>query len=329
MRINICFPFRHSPASRRLQMLPWKGSSSSSSSSSISSSLWSQRRSELLIKQVALANHMILTVAAAVSLLPPEVFTTPPMMDVPTNAPSEQRLAISNLLDSNWEEYEGYEIPSHEKEAVLDPINTISDGNDHQQFDAFTYGEITELGARQLFYSMNLYGNNPKENNNNNQHQPILFYDLGCGVGKLVIQAYLEIPRLVQTVGVELAPSRYRVAKDTWKSIQSLATQIRNMGRQPYDASVDLQQGDLHDTNLSMATHIYVASLCFSDDMMERLGEKISLEAKALQCIATLKEFPSRFERNLGKPKVSYVEMSWTRPYGAQVYFYSPLARNR
>ena len=103
-------------------------------------------------------------------------------------------------------------------------------------------------------------------------------------------------------------------------------------------AKLDLLEGDLFDLDLTSATHIYVASLCFTDLMMDRLAQKIikeitslsssttttSLKYRNLQCLATLRKFPSQYEEQLGTPRQRYVEMSWTKPRGVGciVYFY-------
>ena len=178
-----------------------------------------------------------------------------------------------------------------------------------------TYGEITELGSRQLFYYLHLL----------DEKEQVVFLDLGSGVGKLVVQAYMELPRLTHAMGIELSSTRHSLAERGWNRVGPDAERVRQMGDAPcQDATLTLRRGDLFDLDVANVTHIYVASLCFSVELMERLGEKLSKEASALKCIATLKKFPSYLEETLGEPKLAFVEMTWTRPQGSQVYFYSP-----
>ena len=94
------------------------------------------------------------------------------------------------------------------------------------------------------------------------------------------------------------------------------------------ETNLNLFQGDLFQMDISTATHIYIASLCFTDEMMSMLSTKISNEGgDQLQYVATLKPFPIDFEDISGfnLREARYVEMSWTKPrgMGGVVYFYS------
>jgi hypothetical protein len=259
-----------------------------------------------LVKSVALAKHTLLGMAAAVSLLPPESFTTPPMLEPPSAAAKEHQEAISQVLQMGWSASDGFQIPQEET-SVMD--------DEEAKYSPSTYGEITELGSRQLFYYLHLL----------DEKEEVVFLDLGSGVGKLVVQAYMELPRLTHAMGIELSSTRHSIAERGWDYVRPDAERVRQMGVAPcQDATLELHRGDLFDLDVANVTHIYVASLCFSVEMMERLGEMLSKEAPALKCIATLKQFPSYLEETLGEPKMAFVEMTWTRPQGAHVYFYSP-----
>ena len=89
---------------------------------------------------------------------------------------------------------------SAENKASSDDVFTLPD-SEEQSFSQYltemgpnpsTYGEVTTLGARQLFYYM---GMTTKERDHPPTHQPdtIVFCDLGMGRGKLVVQAFLEL----------------------------------------------------------------------------------------------------------------------------------------
>lgn len=186
---------------------------------------------------------------------------------------------------------------------------------------------MTPLGARQLFHYMKMF----EKKDTNSIH----FIDLGSGNGKLLVQAYLEIPNLFLVEGIELAIARHSLAIQSWNEIKDEARSIRSqtkeiLGMKQHhthgDTELNLVQGDLFQMDISTATHIYVASLCFTDDMMDALSRKISEEGDNLSCVATLKPFNVEFERISGfKQDARYVEMTWTRPrgIGGIVYFYS------
>ena len=121
---------------------------------------------------------------------------------------------------------DGFEI-SNEEEQLMNGINN-SKGSGH---NPSTYGEVTTLGARQLFHFMKLIKDkNSKDSDddddfrNSNNH----FIDLGSGNGKLVVQAHLEIPSLNRVEGIELSPARYENAISSWGEIREAAKDLRS-----------------------------------------------------------------------------------------------------
>jgi SAM-dependent methyltransferase len=229
-------------------------------------------------------------------------------------------------MDEGWEHpSDGFSIPQEEEKS----INTLMSSNETGRLPS-TYGEITQLGARQLFSYMKLRSDistlqsSNKKMESINDETKISFVDLGCGTGRLLVQAYLELPTVCNFLGIELSKARYSMAAYAWKELQDNATVVRHEG-DAVNATLQFLHGDLFDLDVSAATHIYVASLCFTDNMMIRLGDKLIQEGKSLQCIATLKPFPLQCNNALGgEPIRQYVEMTWTksRGQGCTVYFY-------
>lgn len=182
-----------------------------------------------------------------------------------------------------------------------------------------------------------------------NEQPRYQFFDLGSGGGRLVIQSHLELPSVYKSVGIELSPSRHKIAAQTWDDLAQSgdASRIRKLAVKSWGieendkniiSTVDLHEGDLFELNISQATHLYVASLCFSEDMMKRLVAKIEQEGTALKIVASLRLLPSLRDDNknarrtrtklafLGSnPWMEFIEMSWTkaRGDGCPVYFYS------
>ena len=247
---------------------------------------------------IDIVKHTLFRVAAALFSLPPEVFSpSPPMLEPPPRSKleSQNRDMVSDLLRRGWNEAaDVFTLTNADEPAAGDHAEDYIDAGPNPS----TYGEITPLGARQLFHYM---GMNKRDN--------VVFWDLGMGQGKLVVQAYLELPRTKRVVGVELASSRYHAALNAWNTI----SQERSISTE----GISLRHGDLFQTDLHDATHVYVASLCFTDVMMERLADKLAREASHLSCVATLRMLPGWKHDG-----VEYVEMTWTKPHGCAVYFY-------
>jgi hypothetical protein len=184
--------------------------------------------------------------------------------------------------------------------------------------------------------------------NNDSKYQ---FFDLGSGGGRLVIQSFLELPSVYKSVGIELSPSRHKIAIQTWNDLvqNGDALRIRTLAEKSWGGNdvkysnditivsgVELYEGDLFDLDISQATHLYISSLCFSEDMLVRIVEKIEREGVALQIVASLRLLPLVDNRSLEhvsskrvslgrNPWMEYVEMSWTkaRGDGCRVYLYT------
>ena len=231
------------------------------------------------------------------------------------------------------------------------PLSTTSSTSSYRPS---TYGEISPKGVRQLFHAMKLTSPNAHDTNSSPSSSSTVFVDLGSGTGKVVVQAALEIPHLSQAIGWELAPSRHAAAM---RALTRARESILDSHYYLIDTNllsssrIQLHQGDLfeaaaNDNHLYQATHIWIASLCFSPSMMERLEYMLAERwfgggttsdrknnksqskrnrhdqespASSLQCVASLQRFPGTL---LGIPQVINMEMPWCQPRGCPVYLY-------
>lgn len=181
-------------------------------------------------------------------------------------------------------------------------VMSESSEDDHKfQSGPATYGEVTCVGARQLFHYMGLMDEKAPNTTT--------FMDLGSGCGKLVLQAGLEVQ--VPSFGVELDRQRH-----------ALAMQHLNNIKDDIGSQVHLECGDLFEFDITATTHVYVSSLCFTDDMIVRLSQKLATEAPSLKCIATLKKLSSSHFKSW-EPQIEFIEMSWSKPLGCSVYLYN------
>jgi len=299
----------------------------------------------------------------------------------------QNRIEVDKILEECWKNPDaGYEVQPSDEWIVNNQQQQRVDGGyfDILESDNFgesttmaapkrpsTYGEITSLGARQLFGAMGLldYPRNQQhlrrwqqQRQQRQPERPVHFFDLGSGTGKLVGQAVLELPpgAIERATGIELSPSRHESAVQAKEALRRLLEagcrsecteidrderfnneirifQSRETIHRSRSDNLELLQGDLFDVDLSTATHIYVASLCFPDNLMARLEKKLQMLLQQqlerqqeqphdvageseLQWVASLQPFPN----NLGgiRPIVRFMEMSWTKPFGSAVYIY-------
>ncbi len=187
------------------------------------------------------------------------------------------------LLDAIFSGANGFLIPQEEK-------NSIS-----HRGGAPTYGEIKYPSLDAILHDLNVDEND-------------VFYDLGSGVGKTVMQAHLNYP-FQKTVGVELAPTRHKQA-------EAVADKLRNR-------MLEFRQEDMLTTDLSDATVIYMCSTCFSDDLMGKLLDRFT-KLKPGLVVITLKELPDR-AKSVGFDLIKKytLPMSWSAGNSVYVYKYT------
>ena len=249
--------------------------------------------------------NLLARIAGAVLLCPPDVIerSLPMVAPLPSSfSELRHRQIVDQILEECWGVGDGFEIQLNDEWIVNGDLI-----NGPDLYRPSTYGEITPLGARQLFAQMGMTATLSE----------VFFIDLGSGAGKLVAQANLELKHLKRAVGVELAPSRHQAALTAQTKLLKKASSL-SLDR-PLSSKLELIEADLLQANFSQATHIYVSSLCFTADMMKQLEKKLKTEAPKLECVASLQKF-----QGMGKAMVSFIEMSWTKPTGSTVYFYRP-----
>ena len=205
---------------------------------------------------------------------------------------------------SHWRRSDGI-VEEEEEEAVdlYDLIPGASRPEVGQRPSA--YGEVTYAGARGLFAAMGLQA----------RGRPASFMDLGSGAGRLVAQAWLELPDLQRAIGVELAPTRHAAAMRAWERLEAAPQTASREG------SPEFWLGSMLEADLSCATHVYVASLCMGDSLLDQLWSRLLTQAPTLEVVASLREF--RTAKVPPDDKVE-VEMTWTPKggRGSPVFIY-------
>lgn len=192
--------------------------------------------------------------------------------------------SVQAIMDNAYTHRSGFGISQEETSFI------------REHGGAPTYGEITYEAAEKLLHDLDL----TKQD---------VFYDLGSGVGKLVVHAYLATP-VKKSVGIELSKTRYDKAQEVkellhqegyLKSHKTLAFKHQN-----------ILDADLHD-----ATVVYMCSTCYSEDLMEKLVKKFSKLKRGLR-IVTLKELPRNKQFKL--IHTYHLPMTWSARSSVYVY---------
>mmetsp|Transcript_5956 Transcript_5956/g.18978 ORF Transcript_5956/g.18978 Transcript_5956/m.18978 type:complete len:216 (+) Transcript_5956:80-727(+) len=205
----------------------------------------------------AMAMAISATAFAASSIMPPQLPTFPP-------APASwdeavRRSEIDAALSKAWYGLDGHCASDDEEKAIDDQL-----GCDF----ASTYGEITPNGARTVFDAFGFFDGAAAD---------ATFVDMGCGVGRLCAQAYLECACVKLSVGYEISPSRHGRALRGFSNLARNAAPLR--ARAPglrsedaFDATaVRFELADFVAAELGAEpTHVYLASLCTN-----RVGSEI------------------------------------------------------
>jgi hypothetical protein len=171
---------------------------------------------------------------------------------------------------------------------------------------ATTYGEVTPAGIQMMsdifkkVTPVTSFGS----------HQRV-FYDLGCGVGKIVIGMAILHPE-IKARGIEIVPERIRQAAVAMGriAVKSLAARIK------------FQNGSFlaPEVHLRDAAYIFVSNMCFSEEVQQQIGEKMERECSAGCVVVASKEFPFRADGPFRLLEMAPVPMSWSADSKARVY---------
>ena len=170
-----------------------------------------------------------------------------------------------------------------------------------------TYGEVTNEGMKILNEAFNHHGplhkyDIPKKT----------FYDLGCGVGKLIITIANNNSK-INSVGYEIVTDRVNKAKSVLAKIKD---------KQLLDR-LTLKEQDIFDNNLDFtdACWIFFSNLCLKYEDLSLITKKLDKEAPIGCVIICSKEMnfekTSRFKKLTDK---MLVPMSWGKDSTCFIY---------
>jgi hypothetical protein len=195
--------------------------------------------------------------------------------------PADPKLYLQMIYEGKG----GYIIPAEE-------IDAICKGGDHPQ-----YGEIPYESAAHILDDLHL-------------SKQDVFYDLGSGTGKLVLQVYLATP-VKRSVGVELSKTRWNIAESCRKQV--IADDHITPGRD----LVFLNQ-NISDAHLSDATVCFISGVAFPASLIQSLMNRLSSLGHDVKVISVL---PLPVQQHFTLIKTYNLPMSWC-PEGVDVCLY-------
>ena len=168
------------------------------------------------------------------------------------------------------------------------------------KLESTVYGEITYEGMRLLAEKLALTRDD-------------VFYDLGSGTGKLVCYLYLTTP-VKNSIGIEMVGQRHCIAL-------GVQEELRLAGLLNQRRELTFIHNNMRLEDFKGATVIYMASLCFLDELMEALNQKFARINPGLRIIS-LRPIPPH-------PQIVFIErtylpMTWTDR--SVVYHYQLIA---
>mmetsp|Transcript_79494 Transcript_79494/g.233669 ORF Transcript_79494/g.233669 Transcript_79494/m.233669 type:complete len:282 (-) Transcript_79494:41-886(-) len=188
---------------------------------------------------------------------------------------------VTAVLDATYHGLDGLKL------SASDAAKASEEGTTFQK----TYGEFAAGGVEVLLDSLNVTTDD-------------VFCDLGSGIGKVVMQAYLE-RRPKEAIGIELSEARHRLAEVARDRLLSSLTS---------GARLTFVHGDVFDSDSTLArcSKIFVCSTVWPLELLERMEQKlVSLEFRRTPVLVAsskqLRAFGGIMETNRYPGKARFV----------------------
>jgi len=194
-----------------------------------------------------------------------------------------QQLTLRQIMNRIYKDLGGFEIPREDELAV------------RKSKGSPVYGEINLQALNILLDYLKL-----KEKD--------IFFDLGSGVGKVIMQTALRTP-VGRALGVELSSARFEEAIVALKRATTFEPHITKR--------LKFINADLMTTDLSKATVIYTCSTAFSQAFMNKLTGRLA-ELTHPYRLVSLQELPETSAFKL--LDTLKLDMSWTRKTPVHIY---------
>lgn len=181
----------------------------------------------------------------------------------------------------------------------------INDAENKYEGHQVTYGEVTEAGIHKMSKAFTKYLPLQKVPVQNRT-----FYDLGCGLGKMVIGIALLNPPL-RSIGIELVEER---AEKAGIALGRLSKHVQNR--------CGIMAGSVLDNQFfyGNACWIFISNLCFSHEVTEKLFEKIGKEVPVGSVILCSKPCETSTTYGITLKETFQIPMTFTEGSNIHVY---------
>jgi len=199
------------------------------------------------------------------------------------------------VISTIYEWYDGYDAPEAEQRAadrLVRPRSWLWSNRLFHSHDASVYGEVLPQGIATYIEAIDV---EPGD----------VFYDLGCGTAKVVIQAALS-SKFGRSVGIELLKSRFNHGQRALDSARCLLRDPRRRKRREYccdvalleklvakvdsEDALELRLGDISVASYTDASHIFCASTTWPRELVSQICRNIVDTCLEARTFATLQE---------------------------------------
>lgn len=193
------------------------------------------------------------------------------------------QLTTRQIMNRIYEDICGFDIPKNDEKLV------------RQSKGSPVYGEITHQSICKLLDYLNLSNRD-------------IFFDLGSGVGKVVLQVSL-LSKVKRAIGVELSTTRYQEANLALTRSLEFMPGLKN---RCYFINDDLMNVDL-----KKATIIYTCSTAFSMAFMKKIAHRLSHYHHPFRLVSLQDLPPNKWFELVDTIKL---DMSWIRKTPVHIY---------
>lgn len=144
-------------------------------------------------------------------------------------------------------------------------------------------------------------------------------FDLGCGTGKVVLQAVCTTA-VGRAVGVELSPFRLDAAAASRDRLLAAVRAVDPARADALAARVELRREDFRRTPLAPATIVYVGSTAMPDELLGQLAGHVWASAPRLRALVTTKALPDPWPARFTELGRVRVVASWSAQERVVVY---------